>query len=86
MFSGPEFYEDSENHYEIFLRLHSFALEGGVNLSCHPVHHDYSNSRMVDNYIGLQCSMCKCRIVHFSKMQYSTAVYYRIAYAVAYST
>ncbi len=36
MFSGPEFYEDSEN-YEKFLRFHSFAVEGENKQTGHPV-------------------------------------------------
>ncbi len=38
MFSGPEFYGNSEYHIEIFLRFHSFGPWGEQSLSHHPVY------------------------------------------------
>ena len=38
MYSGPEFYEDSENDWNVSLRFHSFAVDGGHTALGHPVH------------------------------------------------
>ncbi len=38
MFSGAEFYENSENPYEMLLRFHSFAVEGENKQTGHPVY------------------------------------------------